>query len=103
MTTTAVTDDDLDTFTDSVVDALAHFRTKILQDKVTPLIGKTMIIERRVKDPVSGVWSNHRLEATIVGARWSYDTIKLVVTYVRPFTGKLTETLEIALNCAIDG
>jgi len=88
MTTTAVTAEDLDTFTGSVVDAVAHFKIKILQDMAAPLVGKTTMIELPYQDPVSGVWSNHRLEATIVGASWSDDDIMLDVTYVRPYTGQ---------------
>lgn len=92
-----ITDTDLDTFVGGTLDALQDFRTKILQEQVAPLVGKTMMIARDLKDPISGFRSHHTLQATIVGADWTYeDGIDLKVTYVHPFTGKTMETKQKA-------
>lgn len=92
-----ITDTDLDTFVGGTLDTLQDFRTKILQEQVAPLVGKTMMIGRDLKDPTSGVRSHHVLQATIVGADWTYeDGIDLKVTYLHPFTGKTVETKQKA-------
>lgn len=83
----------LDTFVSDVQDAIHNFKVRHLQERVDPLVGKKMMIERTLKDPVSGVKQTLQLEATIVGARWSYeDGISLKVTYVHPFTGKVVDS-----------
>lgn len=90
-----ITDTEIDTFVSDTHLALHNFRTKILEDQVAPLVGKVMKIERNLRDPIGGEWDKVALEATIVGARWSYeDSIVFKVTYVHPFTGKTMETEE---------
>ena len=88
-----ITDTEIDTFVSTTHEALSQFRERLLQDQVAPLVGKTVKIERDLKDPASGLRSFHILEATIVGAEWTYeDGIEFKVTYVHPFTGKVMET-----------
>lgn len=88
-----ITDTEIDTFVSTTHEALSQFREQLIRDQVTPLVGKTVKIERGLKDPASGRRSFHVLEATIVGAVWSYDDgIDFKVTYVHPFTGKVMET-----------
>ena len=88
-----ITDGDIDGF---ILDALAdlhNFKIKLLQERVAPLVGKVMLIERTLKDPISGDKRRHILDATITGAQWTYeDGIDLKVTYVHPHTGKTVET-----------
>ena len=88
-----ITDTEIETFVSTTHEALSQFREKLLQDQVAPLVGKTVKIERDLKDPASGLRSFQVLEATIVGAEWTYeDGIEFKVTYVHPFTGKVKET-----------
>lgn len=90
-----ITDIEIDTFISDTHEALSQFRERLLQEQVAPLVGKTLKIERTLKDPVSGDKGRHLLEATIVGAQWSYeDSINFKVTYVHPHTGKTVETEE---------
>ncbi len=90
-----ITDTEIDTFISDTLDEVHNFKIRFLQAQVAPLVGKTLKIERTLKDPVSGDKSRHILEATIVGAQWSYeDSIKFKVTYVHPHTGKTVETEE---------
>ncbi len=88
-----ITDTEIDTFVNTALEALSQFREAYLRHEVSPLLGKTLKIERTLKDPISGDKNRHVLEATIVGAQWSYeDSIKFKVTYVHPYTGKTVET-----------
>ena len=90
-----ITDTEIDTFVIVTLDDLHNFKIKLLQERVAPLVGKVMLIERTLKDPVSGDKGLHILEATIVGAQWTYeDGIDFKVTYVHPHTGKTVETEE---------
>ena len=90
-----ITDGEIDGFITDTLDDLHNFKIKLLQERVAPLVGKVMLIERTLKDPISGDKSRHILDATIVGAQWSYeDSIKFKVTYVHPHTGKTVETEE---------
>lgn len=90
-----ITDTEIDTFVSNTLEALSQFREAYLRHEVAPLVGKTMKIERTLKDPISGDKGRHILDATIVGAQWSYeDSIKFKVTYVHPHTGKTVETEE---------
>lgn len=80
--------------------ALHLARIKILQEGLEPLLGKTVMIERTLRDPISGDKSTCRLEATIIGGRWSRDDlIELRATYTHPYTGKLAET---GFDCCMD-
>ena len=90
-----ITDAEHDDFFTDTLDDLHNFKIKLLQERVAPLVGKVMLIERTLKDPVSGDKGRHILDATITGAQWTYeDGIKFKVTYVHPHTGKVTETEE---------
>ena len=90
-----ITDIEIDTFVIVTLDDLHNFKVNLLQERVAPLVGKVMLIERTLKDPVSGDKGLHILEATIVGAQWTYeDGIDFKVTYVHPHTGKTVETEE---------
>ena len=90
-----ITDTEIDTFVIVTLDDLHNFKIKLLQERVAPLVGKTLKIERTLKGPVSGDKGLHILEATIVGAQWTYeDGIDFKVTYVHPHTGKTVETEE---------
>ena len=88
-----ITDGDIDGFITDTLDDLHNFKIKLLQERVAPLVGKVMLIERTLKDPVSGDKRRHILDATIIGAQWTYEHgIDLKVTYVHPYTGKTVET-----------
>ena len=90
-----ITTTEIDIFVTDTLDTLHNFKIKLLQERVVPLVGKTLKIERTLKDPVSGDKGRHILDATIVGSQWSYeDSIKFKVTYVHPHTGKTVETEE---------
>ena len=93
MDDTATTE--IDIFVSDTQDEVHNFKIRFLQERVAPLVGKTLKIERTLKDPISGDKGRHILDATIVGAQWSYeDSIKFKVTYVHPHTGKTVETEE---------
>lgn len=88
-----ITDGEIDGFITDTLDDLHNFKIKLLQERVAPLVGKVMLIERTLKDPISGDKRRVILDATIVGAQWTYeDGIDLKVTYVHPYTGKTVET-----------
>ena len=90
-----ITGTEIDTFVNTAQEALSQFREAYLRHEVRALVGKTLMIERLLKDPVSGDKGRHVLEATIVGAQWTYeDGIDFKVTYVHPFTGASVETDE---------
>lgn len=89
-----ITNNELDTFVNGILAELQLFQAEILKERVTPLLGKTMMIARELKDPLGGFRSSHTLQATVVGAVWVADEINLVVTYIHPFTGKTMETRE---------
>ena len=90
-----ITDIEIDTFVIVTLDDLHNFKVNLLQERVAPLVGKVMLIERTLKDPISGDKRQHILDATITGAQWTYeDGIDLKVTYVHPHTGKTVETEE---------
>ena len=90
-----ITDGDIDGFVTDTLDTLHNFKIKLLQERAAQVVGKTLKIERTLKDPVSGDKGLHILEATIVGAQWTYeDGIDFKVTYVHPHTGKTVETEE---------
>jgi hypothetical protein len=90
-----ITDIEIDTFVTDTLDTLHNFKIKLLQERAAQVVGKTLKIERTLKDPVSGDKGLHILEATIVGAQWTYeDGIDFKVTYVHPHTGKTVETEE---------
>ena len=88
-----ITDGDIDGFITDTLDDLHNFKVNLLQERVAPLVGKVMLIERTLKDPISGDKGRHILEATVVGAQWTYeDGIDFKVSYVHPHTGKVVET-----------
>ena len=90
-----ITDGDIDGFVTDTLDTLHNFKIKLLQERAAQVVGKTLKIERTLKDPVSGDKGLHILEATIVGAQWTYeDGIDFKVTYIHPHTGKTVETEE---------
>ena len=90
-----ITDIEIDTFVTDTLDTLHNFKIKLLQERAAQVVGKTLKIERTLKDPVSGDKGLHILEATIVGAQWTYeDGIDFKVTYIHPHTGKTVETEE---------
>jgi hypothetical protein len=90
-----ITGTEIDGFVTDTLDALHNFKIKLLQERSAQLVGKTMKIERTLKDPTSGDKQRVTLDATITGARWTYeDGIDITVTYVHPFTGKSAETEE---------
>jgi hypothetical protein len=90
-----ITSDEIDGFVTDTQDALHNIQIKLLQERVAPLVGKTVKIERTLKDPVSGAKIQHELDATITGAQWSYDDgIDFTVNYIHPYTGKVMETTE---------
>ena len=90
-----ITGTEIDIFVSDTLDEVHNFKIRFLQEQVAPLVGKTLKIERTLKDPISGDKGRHILDATITGARWSYeDSIVFKVTYVHPHTGKVTETEE---------
>jgi hypothetical protein len=90
-----ITTTEIDIFVTDTLDEVHNFKIRFLQEQVAPLVGKTLKIERTLKDQVSGDKSRHVLDATIVGARWTYDDgIVFKVTYVHPHTGKTMETEE---------
>jgi hypothetical protein len=74
---------------------LAAFRDALRQKHEAEVVGQTVLIQRTLKDPVSGDRHEVDLEATITGLRWTYDDdMLMVVTYTHPFTGKVAETEE---------
>ena len=90
-----ITDIEIDTFVTDTLDTLHNFKIKLLQERAAQVVGKTLKIERTLKDPVSGDKRLHILDATIIGAQWTYeDGIDFKVTYVHPHTGKTVETEE---------
>ena len=90
-----ITITEIDIFVTDTLDTLHNFKIKLLQEQVAQLVGKTMMIERTLKDPASGNKQTLQLEATITGAQWTYeDGIDFKVTYVHPFTGVTVETEE---------
>ena len=90
-----ITGTEIDTFVSDTQDAVHNFKIKLLQERAAQVVGKTLKIERTLKDPVSGDKGRHILDATIVGAQWTYeDGINFKVTYVHPHTGKTVETEE---------
>ena len=90
-----ITGTEIDTFVSDTQDAVHNFKIKLLQERAAQVVGKTLKIERTLKDPVSGDKGRHILEATIIGAQWTYeDGINFKVTYVHPHTGKTVETEE---------
>ena len=90
-----ITSGDIDGFITDTHDALHNFKIKLLQERVAPLVGKTVQILRFLKDPETGDKRRHDLAATITGAQWTHDdSIDFTVTYVHPYTGKVTETEE---------
>ena len=90
-----ITNNEIDTFTTRTLDGLHNFKINLLQMQVAPLVGKTVQILRFLKDPVSEAKIQHDLDATITGAQWTHDDgIDFTVTYVHPYTGKVTETEE---------
>lgn len=90
-----ITITEIDIFVTDTLDTLHNFKIKLLQEQVSQLVGKTMMIERFLKDPASGEKRKVTLEATITGAQWTYeDSIVFKVTYVHPFTGAKVETEE---------
>ena len=90
-----ITGTEIDGFVTDTLDTLHNFKIKLLQERAAQVVGKTMKIERLLKDPVSGDKRRVILDATIVGAQWSYeDGIDFKVTYVHPHTGKTVETEE---------
>lgn len=90
-----ITTTEIDIFVNDTLDEVHNFKIRFLQEQVAPLVGKVMTIERTLKDPASGEKRKVALEATITGARWSYeDSIVFKVTYAHPFTGATVETEE---------
>ena len=90
-----ITNDEIDTFITHTLDDLHNFKIKFLQERVAPLVGKTVEILRFLKDPETGDKRRHDLAATITGAQWTRDdSIDFTVTYVHPYTGKVVETEE---------
>jgi len=90
-----ITDTEIDTFVSTTHELLNKFRQDLLETQVGLLIGKTVKIERTLKDPVSGAKIQHELDATITGAQWTYeDGIDFTVNYIHPYTGKVMETVE---------
>ena len=88
-----ITVTEIDIFVSDTLDEVHNFKIRFLQERVAQLVGKTMMIERTLKDPASGEKRKVALEATITGAQWTYDDgIDFKVTYVHPFTGKVKET-----------
>jgi UDP-N-acetylmuramate-alanine ligase len=74
---------------------LAAFRDALRRKHEAEVVGQTVLIQRTLKDPVSGDKHEVELTATIKGLRWSYeDDMLMVVTYTHPFTGKVAETEE---------
>lgn len=92
-----ITDTDIDEFSNAVLVDLENARNKILRKQIAPLLGKTMMIERNLIDPINGIRSRHNIRATIIGAEWSHeDTVYFNVSYVNPVTGKTVEGKEKA-------
>ena len=90
-----ITSDEIDTFTSDTHDTLHNFKIKLLQERVAPLVGKTVQILRFLKDPATGDKVRHDLDATITGAQWTYeDGIDFTVSYIHPYTEKVTATTE---------
>jgi hypothetical protein len=90
-----IADTEIDVWASDTQDTVHNFKVKLLQERVAPLVGKTLKIERTLKDSVSGVKQRVVLDATVTGARWTYeDGIDFTVTYVHPFTGKTVATEE---------
>lgn len=88
-----LTTEEIEAFVSDVQDAIHNFKIRHLQEQVAPLVGKTMKIERTLKDPITGDKARVDLTATVTGARWTYeDGISLKVTYVHPFTGKVVDS-----------
>ena len=75
---------------------LHALRLDLLRKHEAEVVGQSVIIQRSLKDPTTGDWHDvDDLEATIKGLRWTYeDDVLMVVTYIHPFTGKVTETEE---------
>lgn len=92
-----ITGTEIDGFVTDTLDTLHNFKIKLLQERAAQVVGKTMKIERLLKDPVSGDKRRVILDATIVGVQWTYeDGIDFKVTYVHPHTGKTVESEEVA-------
>jgi len=90
-----ITDTEIDIFVRTTHELLAKIRQDLLETQVGLLIGKTVKIERTLKDPATGDKVRHELDATITGAQWTYeDGIDFTVSYIHPYTEKVTETTE---------
>ncbi len=88
-----LTRDQLETQQENIHNALVAAKRAIRTQFEAGLVGQTVLIQRTLKDPISGRMRDVQLEATITGLRWTYeDEMELKVTYTHPFTGKVIET-----------
>jgi len=79
----------------SIHDRLREAKRQIREEAAKGLVGRTVSIQRTLKDPISGDWHDPVLEATVTGLAWSYDDDMLMtVEYTHPFTGKVMKTEE---------
>jgi hypothetical protein len=89
-----LTRDQLETQQENIHNALVAAKRAIRTQFEAGLVGQTVLIQRTLKDPISGDKHDVELEATITGLRWTYeDEMELKVTYAHPFTGKVIETV----------
>jgi len=88
-----LTRDQLETQQENIHNALVAAKRAIRTQFEAGLVGQTVLIQRTLKDPISGDKHDVEIEATITGLRWTYeDEMELKVTYTHPFTGKAVET-----------
>ncbi len=88
-----LTRDQLETQQENIHNALVAAKRAIRTQFEAGLVGQTVLIQRTLKDPISGDKHDVEIEATITGLRWTYeDEMELKVTYTHPFTGKAIET-----------
>lgn len=90
-----LTRDQLTTQTENIHNALVAAKRVILTQTEEGLVGQSVRIQRKLKDPISGDRHLMDLDAEIKGLRWTYDDeMLMVVTYTHPFTGNVAETEE---------
>ena len=88
-----LTRDQLETQIENIHNALVAAKRAVRTQFEAGLVGQTVLIQRTLKDPISGDKHDVEIEATITGLRWTYeDEMELKVTYTHPFTGKVIET-----------
>jgi hypothetical protein len=90
-----LTRDTLETRLRDIHQELSALQDTLRRKHEAEVVGQSVRIQRKLKDPISGDWHLVDLDAEVKGLRWTYDDdMLMVVTYTHPFTGKEVETEE---------